>query len=185
MSVKIEKDDMVQIEGFPNYYITRDGRVWSERRQIFLKDCDAGVGHGKRYRKVSLCNNGHIENCTIHRLVAKAFIPNPDNLPQVNHKDENPSNNHVDNLEWCTNAYNNAYGTKGARTSAAQMNRKDHSKPVIQYTLDGEYVAEYPSCKEAWRQTGISRSHIGDCCNHYRNQYTCEGYRWEWKEKDV
>ena len=71
----------------------------------------------KGYRLVSLSKNGIIKKFSVHRLVAQAFIPNPDNLPQVNHKDEDKTNNNVDNLEWCDAKYNNNYGTANIRRS--------------------------------------------------------------------
>lgn len=75
------------------------------------------------YQGVLLKANGIFKCELIHRLVATHFIPNPDNLPQVNHKDENKLNNNVENLEWCTTKYNNNYGTKGKRISESKLNK--------------------------------------------------------------
>lgn len=169
------------IEGFDGYFVTSDGKVIGKRKKNYLIPIVDKLG----YQTVSLVKNGIRKNYLIHRLVAKAFIPNPNNYPVVNHKDENPSNNNVNNLEWCTVAYNNAYGTKGLRTSLHQMNRVDCSKPVIQFTKDWEYVATYPSAKEAWRQTGIDRAHICACCNHYPKYHSASGYRWKWESEVV
>ena len=84
------------------------------------------------YKTIQLCKNGKPKHCKIHRLVAMAFIPNPNNLPAVNHKDENPSNNNVNNLEWCTIAYNNNYGTKKERLSESLRgeNHPNYGKKV-------------------------------------------------------
>lgn len=76
-----------------------------------------------RYKQISLSNRGSTGNFLVHRLVAEAFIPNPDNLPEVNHKDENPSNNRVDNLEWCTKSYNINYGNRNKLVSKALKGR--------------------------------------------------------------
>ena len=80
--------------------ITRDGR------KIKGKNIKPHTNGNSRYLRVALCNNGKIKYENIHRLVAKAFIPNPENKPEVNHKDENPSNNFIDNLEWMTSKEN-------------------------------------------------------------------------------
>lgn len=102
------------------------------------------------YVMVGLCKEGKTKYCRIHRLVAQAFIPNINNYPMVNHKDENKSNNNVNNLEWCTCLYNNTYGNKN----------KNISNPIIQYDLKGNYINDYKSISEASRQTGICHATI-------------------------
>ena len=77
------------------------------------------------YKYIMLCTNGENKRMSVHRAVAMAFIPNPDNLPQVNHKDETRDNNIVDNLEWCTAAYNNRYGHRREKTSASSTGEKN------------------------------------------------------------
>lgn len=122
-----------EIKGFEGYYEVSDlGRV---RR---LDRYDYGCGYARFYKgrilknltykttgylHVQLCKSGTIVNKSVHRLVAEAFIPNPDNLPQVNHKDEDKSNNCVDNLEWCDVTYNMNYGTKQQRTNKTKIER--------------------------------------------------------------
>ena len=96
----------IPVVGYENYLIYPDGKVFSTKSNKFLKPNITPQG----YKSVELFNNNGSKRLLIHRLVAQAFIPNPENLPQVNHKDENPSNNSMDNLEWCTAKYNMNYG---------------------------------------------------------------------------
>lgn len=106
----------------------------------------------------------------VHRLVAQTFIPNPNNLPQVNHIDENTSNNIVSNLEWCDAKYNSNHGTRNERI------KQSHLKPVVQYNINNEYINTYPSIIEAHKLTGIDKSHISSCCNNKRK--TAGGCKW-------
>lgn len=118
-------------------------------------------------------NNINRKWVSVHRLVAQTFLPNPDNLPQVNHIDENKTNNCVDNLEWCSVQYNNTYGDRIKKAV------KKTNKPVEQYTKDGQFVKEYPSAIEAERQTGISSANICTCCKGRLK--TAGGYIWKYK----
>ena len=94
------------IDGY-RYYVTEDGRVYSLASNKWVKICKHNGGKtSNKYRYVALYHNGKHKHALVHRLVAQAFIPNPDNLPEVNHKDLDKSNNHVSNLEWCTHAEN-------------------------------------------------------------------------------
>ena len=122
----------------------------------------------RRYKKVTLFKNGIGYKKQVHRLVAEAFIPNPLNLEQVNHKDENPSNNNVDNLEWCSRIYNVNYGTGIDR----QVTKR--SKKVLQFDLDENIINEFNSTQEASRILGISQGLISNCCNggYWRNNHS-------------
>lgn len=114
---------------------------------------------------------------SIHRLVAEAFLDNPQKYPEVNHLDEDKTNNRADNLEWCDKKHNSNYGTRGLRISSANTNGKK-SKPVSQFTADGEHIATYPSFHEAERVTGIDVSNINWAVRHgsgYSN-----GYVWKY-----
>lgn len=111
----------------------------------------------------------------VHRLVARAFIPNPNNYPEINHKDENKSNNHVDNLEWCTSKYNTNYGTSIERRA------RKWSKPVIQYSLKMEKLNEFDSLTEALKFVGgKSISSITNSCQGLQKK--AYGYIWKFKE---
>ena len=101
---------MKEIEGFPDYFVTKDGKVYSKKSGK-LRELKP---HGKGYKHVTL-TNGQRKYPDVHRLVAEAYIPNPDNLPQVNHIDENKLNNNVDNLEWVTVSQNNLHSAHQQR----------------------------------------------------------------------
>lgn len=108
----------------------------------------------------------------VHRLVATAFLDNPEKLPIVNHKDETYINNHVDNLEWCTYKYNTNYGTAIARRSASK------EKPIKQISLDGVLIKIWRSAKEINDVLGIYHGNISRCCKHNRKQ--AYGFKWEY-----
>lgn len=128
-------------------------------KERMLKSCKDKDG----YLMVCLSIHSYEKSYRIHRLVALAFLPNPNNYPQINHKDENRSNNNVDNLEWCDQQYNNEYSKV---------------KPVNQYSLDGIYIATYKSIKEASRTTGIAQAGIVQCCKGRLK--TSGGFIWKY-----
>lgn len=109
------KEIWKDIEGYEGLYqISNTGKVKSLKRKYKTKKCDEIIKSpslaSRGYFRLPLCKEGKVKYFYIHRLVAQAFIPNPENLPQVNHKDENKLNNNVTNLEWCTHTYNMNYG---------------------------------------------------------------------------
>lgn len=122
------------------------------------------------YLYVHLHKKGVTKVVTVHRLVAEAFISNPNNLPEINHKDENKSNNCVDNLEWCTSKYNANYGNRNLKMSQAQGIK------VVAYNNE-EYLI-FNSQSEAGRVLGVAPSNITNCVNKYPNR-TLKGYRWK------
>lgn len=176
------------VVGFEGYYeVSSLGRVRSVERllvdkigrryvwpSVVLSPSKAvRTGHLWLY----LSKNNRRERFFVHRLVAMAFIPNTDNLPFINHKDENSQNNRVDNLEWCTNKYNVNYGTALVRMAQKNM------IPVIGTDKDGnEY--RFASIKEAGEKTGACRKDIAHCCRKLPYRQTAGGYRWRYAEKN-
>lgn len=160
------------------YLISDDGKVFSAISNRILKTQISNVG----YERIELCFTDRTRKEFVHRLVAEAFIPNPNNYPVVNHKDENPLNNRVENLEWCTYKYNTNYGnclikmSKNHNYKSGADNVK--SKRVFQFTLNGELVAEYGSTYEAQRKTGMNSKSIAKACTGILKQYA--GYLWSY-----
>lgn len=172
------------VPGYEDYCVLSNGQVWSLKHSKFLKP---NTNHGG-YQSVELFKNGKGKRLLIHRLVAQAFIPNPQNYPQVNHIDECKANNDVSNLEWCTAKYNMNYG-EGAKT---RHDKIDYSKPSyrenaikngkkvsipVMMIKDGNIVAQFESAKEAYRQTGITQSSILRVVHGERK--TAGGYKWK------
>lgn len=164
--------DVPNYEGL--YQVSNLGRVKSFRKstkfgcqaEFILKPSVANNG----YAQVALYKNTKKQKFLVHRLVASVFLPNPDNLPQINHKDENRLNNNITNLEWCTAEYNNAYGT--ARIRAIDT----RSKPIEQLTYDGKVIAIYRSSRLASELLGIKKATIIQAINKHTQ---CQGYYWQ------
>lgn len=117
---------------------------------------------------------------SVHRLVAETFIENPHHLPCVNHKDENKSNNNVENLEWCSHRYNTIYGTCQQRKSEKTRNDPNRSKTVYQYDMQGNLVNVWCSTRECGRN-GFDQGTVAACCRG--EQKTHKGYIWSYEEK--
>lgn len=171
----MNKEIWKPVVGYENLYeVSNFGRVKSLPRNSTVKYARILKSHTNRYGylHVNLYKNNKRKDFLVHRLVAEAFIPNPDNLPVVNHKDENPSNNFSTNLEWCTYEYNINYGTS--------QQRKSHklSKPVCQYTLDNELIKIWSSLTECKNKEGFNIGHIYECCRGIRK--THKGFKWSY-----
>lgn len=175
--------DVVGYEGF--YQVSNFGNVRSVDRYVECKGT-MRMQKGKMlrphvgrfgYKQVVLCNK-KMNLRKVHRLVAEAFIPNPNNLPQVNHKDEVKTNNNADNLEWCDCLYNLTYNELHHRRN--NLNNKG-SKLVFQIK-DGTVINTYPSINEAARNLKGSCGHISNCCRG--KVPSAYGYQWKYADKE-
>jgi hypothetical protein len=160
-------EGLYQVSNLGNVRSLRYGNR-NEVRELFLKP------HNQGYLQVELHKDGKRKMFTVHRLVARAFVPGYFDGAHVNHKDENKHNNQADNLEWVTIRENSMYGTCQERL------HKNQRKPVIQLTLDGKFVKEWPSVWSVNYELGIDPGTIIKVC---KGKYkTSGGYRWKYKE---
>ena len=189
------------VKGYKGLYqVSNLGRVrslgsdrWHKGR--ILKPSFDGKGN---YLFVGLHKDKRVKLATIHRLVAEHFIPNPNDLPCVNHIDEDKTNNRFDNLEWCTHQYNSNYGRckeNMIKSRKSNPNYKDSlirgqmtrnklgcsgaEKPVLQFTQQGKFIKEWKSLSTIESELGISRSGVTKCCNGVFKQ--CKGFLWKFK----
>lgn len=167
------------IDGYEGMYqVSSLGRVKTLARYK-VKECIRKLVSDKNgYMTVRLTYKKVGKTYKIHRLVATAFISNPEGYNEVNHKNEKKDDNRVENLEWCDKTYNVNYGTANSRRRAHSINCSFTSKRVVQKSLSGEVIAIYPSLSEAHRKTGFSMASLSLCCNgKIRKSY---GYNWEY-----
>lgn len=169
------------IDGYDGrYYVTATGAVWSTISQKFLALRDNGHG----YLLAWLYDEGHKrKGYQVHRLVAQAFLSNPNNLPEINHKDENPYNNNVENLEWCDRTYNNAYNNHHTRIQhTAEENGM--TRPVIMCDkITHKPIQTFISAREAGRFTGDPKHSQGICKTCSGIQKSAYGYFWKYADE--
>lgn len=172
------KETWKQIEGCPAYFVSDQGNIYSTLSNRLLRPVDR-----RGYKYVVLKGiDGKFNNYSVHRLVALAFLPNPNNLPEINHKDENKANNNLENLEWCTRKYNCNYGTGKERMAQGHDYDKIHEgqrKEVICV----ETGKVYRSVTEAALASGCHRESICRVCKG--KQKTSGGFHWKYKAKEV
>lgn len=169
------------INGYPNYMVSSKGRVKSLNYHNTGKERLLTLNKNKSgYLYVCLSKNGVHKYFRVHRLVAEAFIPNPNNLPEVNHKSEIKTQNNVDDLEWCDRKYNHNYGNRNKKVSSKLTNGK-HSKKVFQYDLEENFIKEWACVREIQRRLGYSNQNISAAClGKYKQSY---GYIWSYQSK--
>lgn len=181
-------------DGFDNYLMSNWGRIKSLNYNKTGVECLLKPHlYPTDYVSYTLSNTEH-QKCTFRagRLVAEKFLPNPDYLPQVNHRNEIRHENWVkldeqgnvidSNLEWCSAKYNINYGNRSKKAGFVLRNRPDQSTPVIQYSMDGDYINEYPSAAEAFRNVK-NAYHIIACCRGKFKQ--SGGFIWKYKEGEA
>lgn len=156
---QIRSYDKLKFNGFKEFMFK--GRILRQRRRP------------NGYMDVSLHKERSFKPVLIHRIVASAFIPNPDNKPYVNHINCDKSDNRIQNLEWCTPLENGTHAkmqgryrpiSKKDRDRVSRMAKSKFSKPVLQFDITGNLLAEFPSANEAHRQLGISQGLISNVC---------------------
>lgn len=191
------KEIWKDIKGYEGLYqISSFGNVKSLDRYIINKNGDKQYFPGKyltqgisdSYLKVTLSKNNKQRTFRVHILVARAFIPNPENKPEVNHIDGNKKNNKVNNLEWNTRSENELHAYRNGlakpsnkqKQAVAKYAKENYSKKVVQYSLNGEFIKEWNSMHDVWRELGIRPSYICRCCKGLRNQ--TYGYIWKYKQ---
>lgn len=161
-----EVETFVKIEGFDNYEVSNLGKVRNIKSGRILKPSLNKNG----YLRLWLCKNNKRKHLYLHRIIATAFIDNPDEKPCVNHIDENKLNNDLSNLEWCTVRENLIHGTRTKRAAEKCF------KKVIQLDLNDNVLNEFESMVQAEQETGVSRRNISSCCNGKRK--SAGGYKW-------
>ncbi len=176
------------IKEFDEYYISSFGRIWSQKKKpMFLNTYPDKYG----YHHVKFRKDGKQYSRLVHRLVAEAFVENQNGYKEVNHKDEDKSNNRADNLEWCTRKYNILYGKAGkdryVNMGLTQRYSRNDLQPVECVSKEtGEVIRKFASVGEAVREMfGIAgrthiRSNIAQCCQGKGHVKTVMGYKWRY-----
>lgn len=160
-----------RVEGYTRYEVSNYGRV----RNFFTKEQKALRKTKTGYMITDLKENGSKKTAYVHRLVAQAFIPNPNNKPQINHKDENKDNNFVSNLEWCTIEYNNQYGNHINNIRKTQAEKV--GKKVAQIDVKTNKIINiFDTLSEASKFVGAKKQAINWAIQ--KNTHTCAGFRW-------
>lgn len=168
MTMKIKTEIWRPILNYEGYYeVSSFGRVRSVDRIVqngkWTKPVRGRIlklNNNDGYMYCCLCKDGKTKQHKVHRLVAQAFIPNPDNLPYINHKNEDKGDNRVENLEWCTKWYNEHYGNFSQKISSI---KREKARNIVQYDLYGNFVRKY-SCLTEVEEYGFSGDVAGDCC---------------------
>ena len=196
----MEEEIWKEIEGFDNYQISNLCRVKNVKFNRFVKPLLDKHG----YVCVNLYKDGKMKHLLLHRLLAIAFIPNPENKPCIDHINTDRTDNHIENLRWVTNKenhnnplslINHANASRGRVVSEEQKKRQSEkmkgrykgnkwgSKKIIQLTLDGNFVREWDSIKDAADSFGVTSSAIWNCLNGKSQVKSIKGFVWKYKKE--
>lgn len=171
------------VKDFDGYYISNLGRVKSTRsfkgtQELILN----GSFNQQGYKTITMMRKKKVYTKTLHRLLANAFIPNPNKLPCINHKNGIKTDNKIDNLEWCTYSHNNKEAYKMGLKEPAWTNNfginHPNSKKVNQYDKNGNYIKTWDCISDVQRVMNILVTSIVNCCNGYSN--SAGGYKWRY-----
>ena len=182
----MDKEIWKDIKGYEGLYQASNlGRIKSlnsfgRKKEIILKPRT-----GNRYYMIALYKNKERKDLLLHRIITETFLEKKQNKPFVNHKDENPFNNNVNNLEWCSHKDNMNWGTRNKRISLKNTNNPKICKKVIQYDLNGNFIKEYLSIKEACKELNVKNNHIGACCKKQYGRKTACGYKWKYADEEL
>ena len=170
---RVECEVWKSVEGYEGLYeVSNTGKIKSIKRPRITKGGGITIVPERilkpktnkfGYCTVALSKNAKHKFYMVHRLVAFAFVPNPEGKPEINHKDGNKLNNSVQNLEWCTSQENKRHAYENGLCGGEHIT---HRRQVNQYDKDYNFIATYASIEEASKQTGIGHSSIWMCCNH-------------------
>ena len=167
------KTEWREVKEYSNYEVNQLGEIRHKKRQKILKPRDNNGG----YQYVNFKINGKNTNFAVHRIVANAFIPNPNGYTEVNHKDYNKKNNCVDNLEWVSSSQNKQH------SYLKQENKKSRGKAVNQYTKEGMFLKIFDSVSDAAKELGCCVAAISNCC--LGRTKTSQGFRWSFVESST
>ena len=170
-----------EVENYQNYEVSNLGNVRNKKTGRYLKPNITTCG----YARARLYNKDGVKPIMIHRLVASAFLSNPDNKPEVNHMDGNKVNNSVTNLEWCTKSENMRHAVDTGLKKGFALKGADNpmSKKVVMMDKSGEIIRMFPCAKSVERELGYFVSNIVNACNGKLK--TSHGYRWAYEGGDV
>ena len=168
-----------RVKSLPKRIVYKDGREYIYPSKV-IKNQKVGTG----YRCVTFYGVSGKKQYYVHRLVAETFIPNPDNLKDVNHKDGCKTNNILFNLEWCSRSDNQKHAYKnGLNRVHIDEAIKERSRPVIQCAPSGEVIAEYASASKAAKASGYNQGRISKYCRGENKKHsTYKGYIWRYKD---